>query len=140
MFKKYHYLDKNLNNSAQCFVVLLEGKPIAFAAVIHFPHPNKKKKYKKIHRLVVLPDYQGIGVAKFILDFLGDFYTKNNTALSITSSSLPVYKALIKNPNWVLKRKGFVGVLGKTSKIVNRLKGNSSSRLTFSFEFVKKNI
>ena len=36
-------------------------------AIIHFPHPIKS--YKKVHRLVILPDYQGIGLGTLFLNW-----------------------------------------------------------------------
>ena len=44
-------------------------------SVLHFPHPATKN-LKKVHRLVVLPDYQGIGLASALLNTIGSYYKK----------------------------------------------------------------
>ena len=54
-------MSTNLNPSAKCFIGYIENNPVCFFAVLHFPHP-KVKNFKKGHRLVVLPDYQGLGI------------------------------------------------------------------------------
>ena len=38
----------------------------AFMAIITFPRPIRP--YKKVHRLVVLPDYQGLGLGTLFLN------------------------------------------------------------------------
>jgi GNAT superfamily N-acetyltransferase len=61
IFKKYHYMSAELHNAAQCFVAYIDDNLVGFIAYIHLMHP-KVKDIKMVHRLVVLPDYQGLGI------------------------------------------------------------------------------
>ena len=69
MFRKYHYLNTDINKASKCFCMTVNDKIAGFISVIMFPHP--KQPYRKVHRLVILPDYQGIGLGKILLNFIG---------------------------------------------------------------------
>jgi ABC-type arginine transport system ATPase subunit len=70
LFRKHHYLDTNLNKSAICFCAFFQEQPVAFTAVLHFPHP-KAKNIKREHRTVCLPDFQGVGIGNAMSDYIG---------------------------------------------------------------------
>lgn len=61
---------------------------------------------KKVHRLVVLPDYQGIGLGMKILDFCAEYYSKLGFQFSITTSHPSLNFCLKKQKNWSLNRFG----------------------------------
>jgi GNAT superfamily N-acetyltransferase len=54
------------------FVALYKGKPIAFIAVMKV---KMSALYHRVSRLVVLPDYQGVGIGKQFLNFMARYYT-----------------------------------------------------------------
>ena len=85
MFRQYHYLNGN-SASARCYTAIYQDKPIAFIAVVHI---RMKAKYYRVSRLVVLPDYQGIGVGKRLLNFIAELYT--------SQTKMPFY-ILTSNP------------------------------------------
>lgn len=115
MFSKYHYLDSSIINAAQCYVAILDNMIVGFCAVIHFPHP-RSKMYKRIHRLVVLPDYQGIGIGKFLLRTVCQKYKIMGYKLFLTTSNFAMVKALHGSPNWLLQRKGHMIPSNTTAK------------------------
>jgi hypothetical protein len=53
-----------------CFCAFIENTPVAFTAVLHFPHPDDSK-IKREHRTVCLPDYQGIGIGNKMSAYVG---------------------------------------------------------------------
>ena len=46
---------------AKCYGLYDNDEIIGFLAVRHMPHPDNDH-IKMVHRFVVLPDYQGIGI------------------------------------------------------------------------------
>lgn len=76
---------------------------MAFIGVIHFPHP-KNKKIKKVTRLVVLPDYQGIGLGVAFLNVVAEIYKDYD--FRITTSAKNLIYALNKHKNWRLEDYG----------------------------------
>lgn len=75
LFSQYHYLSGEIHVGAQCFGAFVEGKCVAFTSYLHFPHP-KVKDIKHGHRLVVLPDYQGLGIGMALDNWLGEHLAK----------------------------------------------------------------
>lgn len=70
LFRKHHYLDTKLNPSAVCFCAFWNDVPVAFTAILHFPHPIRKN-VKREHRTVCLPDYQGVGIGNAMSAYIG---------------------------------------------------------------------
>lgn len=129
MFAKHHYLSNSHNNAANVFIAMINGEIAGFLSVLHFPHP-KVKNMKKVHRLVILPDYQGAGFGIKFLNEIGLIYRKQKQRFVIMTSAPSLIHALKNNNNWNCIRYGRVseakkGVLeGTTSK----------NRITASFE------
>lgn len=91
--------------------------------------------YYRVSRLVVLPDYQGIGVGKRLLNFVAELYS--------TQTKLPFY-LITSNPqiikgdlqHWLIKRYGHASK-GKNNTRINKELSNSLSRkrLTTSLQY-----
>lgn len=85
IFRKHHYLDHSLNTAAKCFVAFWDGTPVAFASILHHPH-NSVKNMKREHRLVTLPDYQGVGIGNIFSAYIGSICRATGMRyISITS-------------------------------------------------------
>ena len=130
LFKEFHYLSSDHNNAAHKYIAEIDGVPAAWCSVLHFPHP-KIKNMKRIHRIVVRPDYQGIGLGTKFMTEIAKIY-QNKYRMTLVTSSPAFIQGLQKNKNWIMTRKpsriAFVreNVLSGTS---------SSSRLTATFEY-----
>jgi hypothetical protein len=96
-----------------------------------FPHP--KQPYRKVHRLVILPDYQGIGLSKIFLNFIGTII--NDYPFAITTSNPALINSLKKDNNWIcsMQQRGAM----HTGKLKNR-KTNSINRIITTFIFKNK--
>jgi len=128
MFSRYHYLSHSHNNAATVYVSTINEEIFGFCSVLHFPHP-KVKDIKRIHRIVILPDYQGCGLGSIILKNVCDLYKRNRIRL-VTSQPALIY-ALKNNKNWILKSKG-----RKINHQGDLAKGSGSqNRLTTSWEY-----
>lgn len=134
MFSKYHYLKRDFHKAARTWVVFANGQLAGFFSFIAFPHPDIKN-YWKAHRIVVFPDYQGIGIASRVLDVIGTMLKNEGRRPLLTSSNFAMIMALKKNPRWKCVRIGRVGKnLGSTMESLR--KTNSINRRTVEFEFV----
>ena len=86
MFAKHHYLSHTHNNAAKVFIATINDEIAGFLSVLHFPHP-KVKNMKKVHRLVILPDYQGAGFGIKFLNEIGKIYKKQKFRYTIVTSA-----------------------------------------------------
>jgi ABC-type lipoprotein export system ATPase subunit len=131
MFAKHHYLSHTHNNAASIYIAMINEQIAGFLSVLHFPHP-KAKNIKKVHRLVILPDYQGLGFGIRFLNEVGKNYKKNKNRFTIVTSAPSIIKALKKSNDWNCIRYGRTKETGKTS---TQLKDTTSKdRITVSFE------
>lgn len=98
-------MNTEISTASQCYGLYDEDKIIGFCAVIHQPHP-KRTNLKRIHRLVILPDYQGIGLGVRFLNFVAQIFHEQGYAVSIVTSAKNMIYGLNKNAKWVCMRKG----------------------------------
>jgi GNAT superfamily N-acetyltransferase len=134
MFRQYHYLSGSLASTARCYTAVYQDKPVAFIAIVHI---RMKARYYRVTRLVVLPDYQGIGVGKHLLNFIAELYT--------SQTKMPFY-ILTSNPqiirgnmqNWKVMRLGHASK-GRGNTIINNELQSSLSRkrITVSLQYIQ---
>ena len=131
VFARHHYLDSNLNPAAQLYVATVNDRPAALIAVLQFPHP-KIKNAKRISRIVVMPDFQGVGIGIKFLNVLTAGYKANGFVMYVTTSHSSFMKSLNKSDQWKLIRSpSRVSKADKSSNMNNV----SRSRLTTSFMY-----
>jgi len=97
-----------------------------------------RKRYYRVSRLVVLPDYQGIGIGKRLLNFIAELYT--------SQTKMPFY-ILTSNPqitrgnmeNWRITRFGHASKGKENTRMNNEIKNSlSRRRITVSLRYVPK--
>lgn len=136
LFAPYHYLTGALNRTARCFALHVGGRPVAFAAGLHMPHP-KVDDIMSLSRLVTLPDYQGLGLAMVLADTMGAAYK----AIGKRWRSYPAHPALVRSFDrskaWRLEKKpGTFAVSTKASATsVTSTTGSMGGRPCAVFEF-----
>ena len=134
MFRKYHYLNTDLHQGAEQYVAIWQGRLVAHTGVIQMP---MKKGQKRIHRFVVLPDYQGIGIGTAFITEIGKLVTDRGYELNLTTTTPSLVPALCRHHNWVLARYGRVqGTYGygRYSDAYKHLPNTmSNNRVTYSF-------
>ena len=102
LFKQHHYLSEELNLAAKCFVITLNDKPCAFVAILPMPSGTIQNAYR-ISRIVVLPDFQGLGIGIKILNYFGSLYLSDNKKLYIKTSNPSLFKGMEYNKqHWFL--------------------------------------
>jgi GNAT superfamily N-acetyltransferase len=123
-------MSTDLNPSAQCYIGYFENNPVCFFAVLHFPHP-KVKNFKKGHRLVVLPDYQGLGIGHIFSSEIAKKYVEQGNRFIITSSTKSLFKQRKSDKNWIIS---YHGRKGKANGVLKNT--TSENKLTYSYEYI----
>lgn len=100
--------------------------------MLHFPHP-KNPKIKRVSRLVVLPDYQGIGVGVKLLNKVGDYYKGLGFDFRIVTSTPALLHSLNKN-GWILQN---IGRTKPTNSLIEFNKTASIKKNILSFKYIK---
>ena len=126
----------NSEISASCVTYGLydEDTIIGFCGVIHQPHPINMH-LKRVSRLVILPDYQGIGLGTKFLNSLAEYYKSKGWDLSIVTSAKNMIMSLRRNPNWFMVRYGVNRIPQSGNIECNRTSIRTNCK-TASFQYV----
>jgi hypothetical protein len=89
IFSRYHYLSADLNKAARCFGLFIGDKLVSFAGVLH----RAGSTVKGLSRLVTLPDYQGLGLAMILTEYIASAYV----SLGFGFNTYPAHPALVKS-------------------------------------------
>ena len=132
-FKEFHYLSHAHNKSAHKYICEYNQKPVAWCSVI--VQPGSVKNLWRIHRIVVDPDFQGVGLGRAFLNQIAKIYVEKSFKISIVTSSPAFIHGLNSGKNWIMKRKP-----SRVKTISNNYgglsKAKSDARLTASFSYV----
>lgn len=103
LFAPFHYLTRELNKAARCFVLFVNDEPAAFAGVLHRPHA-KARNIKGVSRLVTLPDWQGLGLAFALVDKLGAAYHAAGQRLRTYPAHPALIRGFDRSRGWSMKQ------------------------------------
>ena len=131
IFAKHHYLSHTHNNAARTYVAYVNEQLAGYISILHFPH-SKVKNIKMVHRLVVLPDFQGVGIGVRLLEFIGKLYINDNYRFRIVTTAPSLITYFKKSSNWLCKSFGRKKNHGGTLKVG---KFGSQNRITTSWEY-----
>lgn len=96
-------MNTDLPSASVCYGLYDKNDIIGFMAVLHQPH-GIHKNLKRCSRLVILPDYQGIGLGTKFLNVIAEHYKKLNYSFSIVTSAKNMISALRKSDKWAMIR------------------------------------
>ena len=85
--------------------------------------------------MVVLPDYQGIGLGGILLDFVAKYFTLKGFKFGITTSQPSLNFSLKRKKNWNLIR---IGRMNNKNGLKTLNKTASSNRITTSWFYQKQ--
>ena len=132
-------MNTELHQAARQYVGVINGEIVCHTGIIQMPMHKGKKR---VHRLVVLPDYQGIGIGTAFIKEVAKMITQEGYELNLTTTTPALVGALKRDKEWVLARFGREkdGMKGfnryeKSSGIKSEHLQNAAStrRITYSF-------
>ena len=131
IFARHHYLSGQLAPSARCFTGFFGDTPVAFAAFLpSIGHAG----VRRVTRLVVLPDYQGIGVGSRFLAAVCELVRDEGFRVTITTSHPAMIAHLDRSPLWTMRAIKRLGSSPHGGR--NRCDVTSRGRAVVSAEFL----
>ena len=127
-------MNTELASACKCYGVYNDDEIIAFMGVLHQPH-GINKKIKRVSRLVVLPDYQGIGIGYKFLVEIAKLYKKNGYDFTIVTSAKNLINKLAKSNCWVMYRCSTLSCSSTKSAIDYDRKSISKKCKTAAFRY-----
>jgi ABC-type lipoprotein export system ATPase subunit/GNAT superfamily N-acetyltransferase len=139
IFKHHHYLTQDLNKSAKCFLFMWNDKPVAFIGIICFPSGVIQNAFR-ISRVVVLPDFQGLGIGGKICNYISKLYKIDNKTMYIKTSNPALWSFFEKSESWLNcgetkgeLKKGMMSTRDEGIGVINE-----NSRVSKSYKYIKK--
>ena len=133
-FKQHHYLSSDLNIACKMFVAYLNNELVACCSIL--PQPGVQGlKYPawRVHRLVVLPDYQGLGIATKFVEYICDLFSYHERVVFLRTSHHKLINYMIKSDKWT--GYGKLEVSHHQSGILSHIKIKDEKRLSTSFRY-----
>lgn len=140
-FSKYHYLSENLPaGEIYLYGLFHEEKQIGFQCFANYT-PRKKGKKVIVHsnRTVIHPDYQGLGLGIKLINESSRLFKikKPDYRIMAKFSALPVYKAMIKQPQWrFLGAKRLMGKMKYGGDMERKTGFREGGIKTYHFEYM----
>ena len=138
-FSKYHYLSERLpGGHIETFGLFHNGDQVGFQCFANYV-PHRKGTVKKMHanRIVIHPDYAGLGLGIKMVDLASDVMISEGFDVMCKFSSVPIFKAMNKSPKWKLLKidRRTKNVLGGN---MSRKAGFREGVKTYSFRYISK--
>lgn len=135
-FKKHHYLTEAVNKSCKFFLFEWNNKPIGICAVINQPRKGCPNGFA-ISRVVVLPDFQGMGLGTKICEFTSSLFINEGGKVYIKTinPALGVYHN--KSDKW--RGTTFNGKISQHAKYDKSAKGRLE-RVSYCHEYIGEGI
>lgn len=99
-FRPFHYLSASINPFAECYLATWDGQPAAFVAVLNAIGVSG---VKRISRLVVRPEFQGLGIGRRLLDVIAQRYRAEGNRVVLTTGHPAMMRLLAASPAWQIR-------------------------------------
>lgn len=123
-FAPYHYMAARIHPMASCFALEVQGQSVAFAAILN-SYGRSPRPRRRVHRVVVLPDWQGLGLGQVLLDVLGAAYAAVGIELRLATANWMFARSLARH-GWRIAVRGH---LGRRSRPAGVQQGNFGGRM-----------
>lgn len=128
-------MNTELASASVCYGLYDNDEIIGFCAVLHQPH-GKNAKLKRCSRLVILPDYQGIGLGTKFLEVVAEYYKQQGFDFTIVTSAKNMIHALNISDKWILTRWNVNRCSSSKSAIDNRRPSMRTNCRTAGYRYV----
>ena len=95
IFSKYHYLSSELFTASTITLAFVNKEPVGFIAISF-----QMKHGRRVHRLVVFPEWQGLGIGTRLLEHVAAIENNNNNRVYIKTSHPAIGNYLQMSPKW----------------------------------------
>ena len=139
IFRNHHYLTSNISKSTQNFLFTWNDNPVGFVSIIPFPTSHWKNAWRE-HRVVVLPDFQGLGIGVRISDAVGElciqsgrkyFSKTGHPRMGFYRNASPLWRATSRNNQ---ARKEYANLNSEFYAYLNQKL--HAQRVCFSHEYI----
>lgn len=155
LFRRHHYLSGSLPSGAWLFAAFWGAEPVGLSVWAHRMTRTRQTHDMRESRVVVLPDFQGIGIGGRLSALCASMWCGAGGRAFATASHPSVIHQRHKSPLWKTIRAGMVAPTGRSGMLssarrgkrsiaavaLNRLektgvRSDSHGRITAGFQFI----
>ncbi len=135
MFKDHHYLDEKINKAARHYIAIWNDQVIGYLASITMPSGTLKNAWRG-HRVVVLPDFQGMGIGVRFIEAVAQIHLDEGHRFFSRSAHPRMYLYMNASTRWraTSKNKKIRKDVTDSNTYKNHVYDNK--RLCFSYEYI----
>lgn len=137
-FKKHHYLTEKINKSYMFFLFEWNGKPVSIGVIGRQIGRGVGNAYRD-SRIVVLPDFQGMGIGSYVSNFLGGI-SKHNGFRYFTKTIHPALGEYRNRKAEKWKPTAFNGKIRNPSKADGNKYTSIKLRKSYCHEYIGEGI
>ena len=137
IFKKHHYLTENVNKGAKFFLFKWGEKPVGIVALLNSPRKGMSNGFS-ISRVVVLPDFQGLGIGVKITEIVSAMCKNEGGRCYIKTVNPALGEYFNKSDNW--KGTSTNGKGRKKEEFDEEKYKNRVTRVSYSHEYVGEDL
>ena len=135
IFRQHHYLSADFNKAAKLYLIYWDEVLVGMFSVLNQPSGSYKYAFR-IHRVVVLPDFQGLGIGTKIIDFFGKYYISQGNKLFLRTTHSRFKNHCRDSNDWIEgSSSGKISNAGGKSHEL-KYRNYDRTRTPFSFEYV----
>lgn len=141
IFARHHYLIGDINASARCWLAVDGDEPVAFVSAVSLPSGSIKRGWRG-HRVVVLPDYQGLGLGSRLSDAVAQLFVDDGCRYFAKTAHPKLGEHRERSPLWCATSKNararldYVREGRRGSKFDSRNPEAHAHRICYSHEYV----
>ena len=131
-FKKHHYMTEEMNMGAYCFCFTWDNKLVGFVSALSNPCKGITNAWR-FSRIVVMPDFQGMGIGCQITEFIASIFKANGLRMYIKTVNPRLGEYIKKSEKWrATAMNGKTRTVGwDAEKYPNRLE-----RASYNYEYI----
>lgn len=126
-----------MNKAAFFYVIYWEDTLVGMISILNSPSGSMKYAFR-IHRIVILPDFQGLGMGTKIIDFFGKYFLDHGNKLFIKTTHIRFARHCLNSDAWVETAESQRSKSAITGQQSNKYRNMSADhyRVAYSFEYV----
>lgn len=127
-----------MNKGAYFYLIYWDDVLVGMFSCLNSPNGAMKYAFR-IHRIVVLPDFQGLGIGTKVIDFFGKYFLKRGDKLFLKTTHVRFARHCSTSTEWVEtseSQKTKKQDTGGQSKKYRNMRYDDGYRTAYSFEYV----
>lgn len=135
IFRQHHYMTQELNKASTMYTLYFNKTIVGCCFVLPLPNGYLKNAWR-IHRIVISPDYQGLGIGTKLLETICDLYKYWGATIYIRTSHIKLRKYFqLHKQQWVETKRSGVNCAIDVEQADKIFGGKMKNNIAYSYKY-----